>query len=76
MGGRKWAVILLAIFYNELDALVTRFIYELFHRSNLPWVYGGEYEEFGKLAVKVVEAWIKVGLKIYLVFDGASCFRW
>jgi hypothetical protein len=52
--------------------LAKSFIYELFHRSNLPWVYGGEYQEFGKLAATVVQAWISVGLKVYLVFDGAS----
>jgi hypothetical protein len=49
------------------------FIYELFRRSNLPWVYGGEYREFENLVLTVVQAWISVGLKVYMVFDGANC---
>lgn len=47
------------------------FIYDVHDHSNLPWVYGGEYSEFANLVTAVVEAWIKVGLKIYIVFDGA-----
>jgi hypothetical protein len=52
------------------------FIYELFHRSNLPWVYGGEYKELESLIVTVVQAWINAGLKVYMVFDGASPLCW
>lgn len=47
------------------------FIYDLYNHSNLPWVYGGEYNEFVQLVKKVVESWIKVGLQVYFVFDGA-----
>ena len=46
------------------------FIYDLYNNSNLPWVYGGEYFEFMNLAKTVVQAWIKVGLQVYFVFDG------
>ncbi|KAG5642126.1 hypothetical protein DXG03_003599, partial [Asterophora parasitica] len=46
------------------------FIYDLHRNSNLPWVYGGEYDQFAKLVAAVAEAWIKVGLKVYFVFDG------
>ncbi|KAG6861160.1 hypothetical protein C0995_003169 [Termitomyces sp. Mi166 len=48
------------------------FIYDVYRNSNLPWVYGGEYLEFSHLVVLVVNAWIKVGLKIYFVFDGPT----
>ncbi|KAF9485956.1 PIN domain-like protein [Pholiota conissans] len=47
------------------------FIYDLYQSSNLPWVYGGEYVEFVRLVKSVVESWIRVGLKVYFVFDGA-----
>lgn len=46
------------------------FIYDLHRNSNLPWVYGGEYEEFHHLVSTVVRAWIKVGFQVYFVFDG------
>lgn len=46
------------------------FIYDLYNGSSLPWVYGGEYSEFMDLVKTVVEAWIKVGLQVYFVFDG------
>jgi hypothetical protein len=49
-----------------------RFIYHLHHISNLPWVYGGEYDQFCQLILQVVQAWIQLGLKIYFVFDGMS----
>lgn len=49
---------------------ITSFIYDLYNNSNLPWVYGGEYSEFMNLAKTVVQAWIKVGLQVYFVFDG------
>ncbi|KAG6920166.1 hypothetical protein DXG01_004933 [Tephrocybe rancida] len=48
------------------------FIYDLHRNSNLPWVYGGEYSQFSDLVAVVVNAWIKVGLKIYFVFDGPT----
>ncbi|XP_006461222.1 hypothetical protein AGABI2DRAFT_204844 [Agaricus bisporus var. bisporus H97] len=47
------------------------FIYNLYQDSKLPWVCGGEYPEFSKLIIETVEAWIRLGLKIYFVFDGA-----
>jgi hypothetical protein len=49
---------------------IASFIYDLYNNSNLPWVYGGEYSEFMNLAKTVVQAWIKVGLQVYFVFDG------
>lgn len=48
------------------------FIYNLYQDSKLPWVYGGEYAKFSKLITEVVEAWIRLGLKIYFVFDGPN----
>ncbi|KAG6836560.1 hypothetical protein H0H93_006787 [Arthromyces matolae] len=48
------------------------FIYDLYRNSGLPWVYGGEYHEFYDLVAVVVNAWIKVGLKVYFVFDGPT----
>lgn len=50
----------------------SRFIYEVYEQSRLPWVYGGEYEAFARCVVQVVEAWIAVGLKVYFVFDGGT----
>ncbi|KDR75736.1 hypothetical protein GALMADRAFT_248404 [Galerina marginata CBS 339.88] len=47
------------------------FIYNLYQTSGLPWVYGGEYVEFGRLVKVVVESWIQVGFQVYFVFDGA-----
>ncbi|KAG5722859.1 hypothetical protein E4T56_gene6057 [Termitomyces sp. T112] len=48
------------------------FIYDVYRNSNLPWVYGGEYPEFCDLVTAVVNAWIKVGLRIFFVFDGPT----
>jgi len=36
----------------------------------LPWVYGGELGVFRDLVIRVVRAWIAVGLRPYFVFDG------
>ncbi|KAF5317113.1 hypothetical protein D9611_004037 [Ephemerocybe angulata] len=47
------------------------FIYTLYQQSTIPWVYGGEYQEFHQLVKSVVEAWLKVGLTVHFVFDGA-----
>ncbi|KAF9456941.1 hypothetical protein BDZ94DRAFT_1124986, partial [Collybia nuda] len=47
------------------------FIYEIHRNSGLPWVYGGEYESYHRLVSVVVNAWIKVGFRLYFVFDGA-----
>lgn len=49
-----------------------RFIYEVLSWANLPWVYGGEYEQFSDAVTRVVRAWLSVGLRLYFVFDGAS----
>ncbi|EPQ55032.1 hypothetical protein GLOTRDRAFT_76344 [Gloeophyllum trabeum ATCC 11539] len=46
------------------------FIYELYNSSGLRWVYGGEYEEFGKLVQDAAEAWLKIGVQLFFVFDG------
>ncbi|EAU91478.2 hypothetical protein CC1G_01967 [Coprinopsis cinerea okayama7 len=48
------------------------FIYAIStNNSSLPWVYGGEYHEFKRAAKAIVEAWLRVGLDIHFVFDGA-----
>ncbi|KAF9526652.1 hypothetical protein CPB83DRAFT_908271 [Crepidotus variabilis] len=46
------------------------FIYDLYITSNLPWVYGGEYDQFAKLITDTVKSWLKIGLQVYFVFDG------
>ncbi|TCD66532.1 hypothetical protein EIP91_001252 [Steccherinum ochraceum] len=46
------------------------FIYEIVGASGLPWVYGGEYEQFAKLVEATVRAWLDMGLKVHFVFDG------
>jgi hypothetical protein len=48
----------------------SRFIYQLYEESRLPWVYGGEYEGFSACVGRVVNAWMAVGLRVYFVFDG------
>lgn len=48
----------------------SRFIYQLYEESKLPWVYGGEYEGFSECVGGVVKAWMAVGLRVYFVFDG------
>ena len=50
--------------------VLNSFIYQLHRNSNLPWVYGGEYDQFSSLVFVVVQAWIKLGLKVFFVFDG------
>lgn len=47
-----------------------RFIYKLVIDADLPWVYGGEYGETAALVLKVVKAWLAVGLVPVFVFDG------
>ena len=54
---------------------IASFIYDLYNNSNLPWVYGGEYSEFTNLAKIIVQAWIKVGLQVYFVFDGMCILK-
>ncbi|KAG8930923.1 hypothetical protein FRC02_003480 [Tulasnella sp. 418] len=36
-----------------------------------PWVYGGEYEYFSRIAKFVVRAWLKLFPQVYFIFDGA-----
>lgn len=49
---------------------VFRFIFEVVHSADLPWVYGGEYTQLSQLVRQVVHAWIEVGLDLHFVFDG------
>ena len=49
-----------------------RFIFEVIAWAGLPWVYGGEYDQFSEALTKVVKAWLGVGLRLHFVFDGAS----
>jgi len=46
------------------------FIYRLYQGPTLPWVYGGEYPDFLSRITQFVEAWMRLGLRIYFVFDG------
>ncbi|EKM53460.1 uncharacterized protein PHACADRAFT_211158 [Phanerochaete carnosa HHB-10118-sp] len=46
------------------------FIYEVLAWAGLPWVYGGEYNQFAEFVIKIVKAWLGVGLRLYFVFDG------
>jgi hypothetical protein len=55
---------------SEMRVVRYRFIYQLHQYSTLPWVYGGEYDQFCQLVKTVVQAWIDVRLKLYFVFDG------
>ncbi|KAG1716204.1 hypothetical protein ID866_944 [Astraeus odoratus] len=48
------------------------FIYEVYHQSHLPWVYGGEYVEFSRYIEQIILSWIAVGLKVYFVLDGPT----
>jgi hypothetical protein len=48
-----------------------RFVYELHYGANLPWVYGGEYEQITELVTTIVNAWISVGLRPIFIFDGS-----
>ncbi|KAJ7729499.1 hypothetical protein DFH07DRAFT_849948 [Mycena maculata] len=58
---------------NRINIVVDgwSFIYDLYRNSGLPWVYGGEYAAFRKLVTTVINAWVSVGLTVYVVFDGA-----
>lgn len=55
---------------NALFVATHRFLYKLFQDSGLPWVYGGEYDAIVQLIVRIVGAWIQVGLRPVFVFDG------
>ncbi|KIK61136.1 hypothetical protein GYMLUDRAFT_43226 [Collybiopsis luxurians FD-317 M1] len=47
------------------------FIYAVLHKSNLPWVYGGEYVDFAQSIRRVIRAWFSVGVSgLSFVFDG------
>ncbi|GJE91457.1 hypothetical protein PsYK624_076070 [Phanerochaete sordida] len=46
------------------------FIYEVLAWAGLPWVYGGEYDQFSEAVESVVRSWLSVGLRLYFVFDG------
>ncbi|KIP11257.1 hypothetical protein PHLGIDRAFT_83689 [Phlebiopsis gigantea 11061_1 CR5-6] len=46
------------------------FIYEVISWAGLPWVYGGEYDQFSEIVARVVKSWLGVGLRLYFVFDG------
>ncbi|KAI0090504.1 hypothetical protein BDY19DRAFT_984271 [Irpex rosettiformis] len=46
------------------------FIYEVLSLLDLPWVYGGEYAQFSSTVKRIVQAWLRLGLKLYFVFDG------
>lgn len=71
MHGRKSLVILAR---NSADGwrATIRFIYEVLAWAGLPWVYGGEYDQFSEIVTKIVKAWLSVGLRLYFVFDGTS----
>lgn len=68
-----WSLVFLHCFSKKFaDCHEYRFIYDLYQTSNLPWVYGGEYDEFSLIVIKVIKAWISVGLRVFIVFDGPS----
>ncbi|KAH7105648.1 PIN domain-like protein [Auriculariales sp. MPI-PUGE-AT-0066] len=48
------------------------FIYELYQQSGLPWVYGGQNEEYASAILKTVNAWAAAGIRAVFVFDGPS----
>ncbi|PVG02518.1 hypothetical protein CPB86DRAFT_870366 [Serendipita vermifera] len=48
------------------------FIYMWYYSSRLPWVYGGEYDQFAAVVRWTVEAWLSLGINLSFVFDGAQ----
>ncbi|TFK23920.1 PIN domain-like protein [Coprinopsis marcescibilis] len=61
---------------NQIPIVVDgwSFIYALYRTpvlASIPWIYGGEYPEFENAVKNVVAAWLRVGLKVHFVFDGA-----
>ncbi|KIY50291.1 PIN domain-like protein, partial [Fistulina hepatica ATCC 64428] len=48
------------------------FIYYLYQTSHLPWVYGGEYNEFCRVVSTVVRGWLSIHLVVHFVFDGTT----
>ena len=51
------------------DHSIIRIIFQLYLDS-LPWASGGEYLRFYRLTRKLIEAWRKVGIEPFFVFDG------
>jgi hypothetical protein len=47
-----------------------RFIYYVAKAASIPWVYGGEYQEYANIVTGIVEAWMSVGVVPIFVFDG------
>jgi hypothetical protein len=45
------------------------FIYMLYQGSHIPWVYGGEYDQFAAAIRHTVGTWIKF-VNLSFVFDG------
>ena len=56
------------IFRTDQICFASSFIYKVLEDSGLPWVYGGEYDAFYDLVVRIVKAWISVGLRPIFVF--------
>lgn len=54
----------------DLPIYFFSFIYHLYQDPTLSWVYGGDYPDFSFRITQIVEAWIRLGLRIYFVFDG------
>lgn len=51
------------------------FIYTLHHASHIPWVYGGEYDQFSAAVRRTVEKWLNMGVNLSFVFDGNVLLR-
>lgn len=45
-------------------------LYAIYIQSGEPWVYGGEYLALSQHAENVISAWLQVGFRPTVVFDG------
>jgi hypothetical protein len=41
-----------------------------YYSPRIPWVYGGEYDQFAAVIKWTVEAWLRLGINLSFVFDG------
>jgi len=56
---------------NHVEVVVDgwSFIYTLHQSSHIPWVYGGEYDQFAAAIRHTVGTWVKF-MDLSFVFDG------
>ncbi|KIM30627.1 hypothetical protein M408DRAFT_288582 [Serendipita vermifera MAFF 305830] len=69
MVGRKYMITLNNSPSSETPALGS-FIYHAYQQAHVPWVYGGEYDQFSVVIQNIVHAWLGLGMHLSFVFDG------